>query len=44
MNRKPKLHGVEYLQLPNSAMDDLEALFDREAAVRIEIEDAFFGP
>jgi hypothetical protein len=34
---------VEYMQLPNPTMDDLEALFDREAAVRIEIEDAILG-
>ena len=34
---------VEYLQLPSSTMGDLEALFDREAAVRIEIEDALLG-
>lgn len=34
---------VEYLQLANPTMGDLEALFDREAAVRIEIEDAFSG-
>ena len=34
---------VEYMQLPSPTMDDLEALFDREAAVRIEIEDALLG-
>ena len=34
---------VEYMQLPSPTMDDLEALFEREAAVRIEIEDAFLG-
>ena len=32
---------IEYMQLSEPTMKDLETLFDRDAAVRIEMEDAF---